>query len=125
MRRWTRWPTTIVEASRGRRMWRRRLAGRGSWRSTEQFDGIDRESVRDPFQRLQSDISFTTLEPTHICAVHPENRRERLLGDTSCQTIRPQIGAESPLKVALHEGERCLSRYLTVYILISSVRSCA
>ena len=70
----------------------------------EQLDRVESKPESDPLDASECEVALAALDPSHVCAVHAELIRERLLAHASSFTMRTQVPPESALQVALHTG---------------------
>jgi hypothetical protein len=86
----------------------------------EQGTRVNRKHARDTFEASERQVALAALEPAHVRTVDPDDIGECFLAQPAGFAISPEVAADDALKIPFHRAT-VTARYLTVYILISSV----
>src|ERR1700682_5636285 len=87
----------------------------------EQLQDVDLETLGNSLQGLQSEVPFTSFKAANVGAVVTDDLGEAFLGEAAGLPVGPRFLADRPLQTPLHGNRTFVVRYLTVYLLISSV----
>jgi hypothetical protein len=76
---------------------RRRLAG-----VSEQVARVDANPRGKSLDGPQRQVPLTSLECTHVGAVHAEDRGEGFLGEAALRAVGAEVASDGALEVAFH-----------------------
>lgn len=70
----------------------------------KQGQRIEVEPTDDPLYAPERQVALASLDGAHVGPVDPQDIRERLLAQSLCLPVGPQIAPHGPLKIAFHIG---------------------
>jgi hypothetical protein len=83
-----------------------RLATLGLDGFRKQAQRIKVKASDDPFDASERQVALAPLDGAHVGPVNTQDVGERLLAQSSCLPVSPQIASNGPLKIPFHVGKR-------------------